>query len=152
MGAFFLSPPGGIRRFAGKLTISASPVADCFSALSQVDTFSWRGLHGYSQHKLAEAGALCSCFKPLARPTPGAVAHVVPFLIKLRHSKSNGDHAHYAIDCAKFNESHFGLPPSSIHKMTGLGGKMVWAMTYAHRLQSWSKTHIHPSIHPHTVF
>ena len=25
----------------------------------------------------------------------------------------------------KFNGSHFGLPPSSIHKMTGLGGKMV---------------------------
>ena len=31
------------------------------------------------------------------------------------------------------NGSHFGLPPSSIHKMTGLGGKMVWTMTYAHR-------------------
>ena len=25
----------------------------------------------------------------------------------------------------KFNGSHFGLPPSSIHKMTRLGGKMV---------------------------
>ena len=32
-----------------------------------------------------------------------------------------------------FNGSHFGLPPSSIHEMTGLGGKMVWTMTYAHR-------------------
>ena len=29
----------------------------------------------------------------------------------------------------KINESHFGLPPSSIHKMTGVGGKM----TYLHR-------------------
>ena len=25
----------------------------------------------------------------------------------------------------KFNGSHFGLPPSSVHKMTGLGGKFV---------------------------
>ena len=33
----------------------------------------------------------------------------------------------------KFNGSHFGLPPSSMHKMTGLGGKMVWMMMYAHR-------------------
>ena len=32
----------------------------------------------------------------------------------------------------KFNGSHFGLPPSSIHRMTGLGGKMVWTMIYAH--------------------
>ena len=31
-----------------------------------------------------------------------------------------------------FNGGHFGLPPSSIHRMTGLGGKMVWTMTYAH--------------------
>ena len=29
-----------------------------------------------------------------------------------------------------FNESS---PPSPIHKMTGLGGKMMWTMTYAHR-------------------
>ena len=34
-----------------------------------------------------------------------------------------------------FNGSHFGLPPGSIHKMTGLGGKMVWTMTQAHRPQ-----------------
>ena len=33
----------------------------------------------------------------------------------------------------KFNGSHFGLPPGSIHKMTGLGGKMVSTMMYAHR-------------------
>ena len=33
----------------------------------------------------------------------------------------------------KFNGSRFGLPPSSIHKMAGLGGKMVWTMMYAHR-------------------
>ena len=25
----------------------------------------------------------------------------------------------------KFNGSHFAVPPSSIHKMTGQGGKMV---------------------------
>ena len=30
----------------------------------------------------------------------------------------------------EFNGSHFGLPPSSIHQMTGLGGKMVSTMTY----------------------
>ena len=34
----------------------------------------------------------------------------------------------------EFNGSHFGLPPSSIHTMTGLGGKMVWTMTYSNRL------------------
>ena len=32
----------------------------------------------------------------------------------------------------KFNGSHFGLPPSSIHRMTGLGGNFPYAMTYAH--------------------
>ena len=32
-----------------------------------------------------------------------------------------------------FNGSHFGLPPSEIHRLTGLGGKMVWTMTYSHR-------------------
>ena len=33
-----------------------------------------------------------------------------------------------------FNGSHFGLPPRSIPKMTGLSGmpKIVWTMTYAH--------------------
>ena len=34
---------------------------------------------------------------------------------------------------SNFNGSHFGLPPSSIHRMTGLGGKMVWTMTYSQR-------------------
>ena len=33
----------------------------------------------------------------------------------------------------KFNGSHFGLPPSSVHRMTGLGGKFVGTMTYSHR-------------------
>ena len=32
-----------------------------------------------------------------------------------------------------FIESPFGLPPSSIRKMTRLGGYMVWTMTYSHR-------------------
>ena len=34
----------------------------------------------------------------------------------------------------KINGSHFGLPPSSIHRMTGLGGKFVWSklMMYSH--------------------
>ena len=32
-----------------------------------------------------------------------------------------------------FNGSHFGLPPWSIHRMTGLGGEMVWTMPYSHR-------------------
>ena len=32
----------------------------------------------------------------------------------------------------KFNGSHFGLPPSSTHRITGLGVKMVWTMTYSH--------------------
>ena len=32
-----------------------------------------------------------------------------------------------------FNGSRFGLPTSSILKMTGLGGKMVWTMMYWHR-------------------
>ena len=33
----------------------------------------------------------------------------------------------------KFNRSHFGLPPSSIHRMTSLRGNFVWAVTYSHR-------------------
>ena len=37
----------------------------------------------------------------------------------------------------EFTGSHFGLPPSSTHKITGLGGKMVWTMTYAHMPHSW---------------
>ena len=32
-----------------------------------------------------------------------------------------------------FNGSHFGLPPSKIHWMTGLPPKIVWTMTYSHR-------------------
>ena len=35
-----------------------------------------------------------------------------------------GGRTHYVM-YPKFNGSHFGLPPSSIPKMTGLGGKMV---------------------------
>ena len=33
----------------------------------------------------------------------------------------------------KFNGSHFGLSPSSILRMTGLGGNFVWARTYLHQ-------------------
>ena len=33
----------------------------------------------------------------------------------------------------KFNGSHFGLPPSSSDRMTGLGGNMVWMMMYVHK-------------------
>ena len=32
-----------------------------------------------------------------------------------------------------FNRSHFCLPPSEIHRITGLGGKFLWTMTYSHR-------------------
>ena len=32
-----------------------------------------------------------------------------------------------------FNGSHFGLPPSEIHRMTGLPPKIVLTMTYSHR-------------------
>ena len=32
-----------------------------------------------------------------------------------------------------FNGSHFGLPPSEIHRMTRLPPKTVWTMTYSHR-------------------
>ena len=35
-----------------------------------------------------------------------------------------------------FNGSHFGLPPSEIHRMTGLPPKIVWTMTYSHRPHS----------------
>ena len=31
----------------------------------------------------------------------------------------------------KFNGSHVGLPPSSVHRMTGLGGKVVWTTVIA---------------------
>ena len=33
----------------------------------------------------------------------------------------------------KFNGSHFALPPSSIHRMTGLDGNFPHTMTYAHK-------------------
>ena len=36
-----------------------------------------------------------------------------------------------------FNGSHFGLPPSEIHRMTGLPPKIVWTMTYSHRPRSF---------------
>ena len=42
-------------------------------------------------------------------------------------------HVHIASWYPNVNGSHFGFPPSSIHRMTGLGGKMVWAMTHSHR-------------------
>ena len=32
-----------------------------------------------------------------------------------------------------FNGSHFGLPPSEIHRMTGLPPKIAWTMTYSNR-------------------
>ena len=32
-----------------------------------------------------------------------------------------------------FNGSHFGLPPTEIHRMTGLPPIIVWTMTYSHR-------------------
>ena len=38
----------------------------------------------------------------------------------------------------KFNGSHFGLPPSSIHSMAGPGGKFVWTTTFASSLFSQS--------------
>ena len=41
----------------------------------------------------------------------------------------------------KFNGSHFDLPPSSIHRMTGLGGNFPHTMTYAHRPHS-SQQHL----------
>ena len=40
--------------------------------------------------------------------------------------------------CPNFNGSHFGLPPSEIHRMTGLPPKIVWTMTYSHR-PHWRK-------------
>ena len=35
-----------------------------------------------------------------------------------------------------FNGSHFGLPPSEIHKMTRLPPKIVWTIAYSHRPHS----------------
>ena len=39
-----------------------------------------------------------------------------------------------------FNGSHFDLPPSEIHRMTGLGGKFVWTMAYSIFAQAPSVT------------
>ena len=36
-----------------------------------------------------------------------------------------------------FNGCHFDLPPSSIHRMTGLGGNFMWTMTYSHSPHSF---------------
>ena len=33
----------------------------------------------------------------------------------------------------KFDGSHFDLPPSSVHRMTGLGGYFVWTFSYVRR-------------------
>ena len=41
--------------------------------------------------------------------------------------------AHYVTGYPKFTGSHFGLPTSSIHRMTRLGGNFMWTMTYLHR-------------------
>ena len=64
----------------------------------------------------------------------------------------NGGGVHYVM-VSKIQWKPFWLAtgaPSSIYKTTGLGGKMVWTMTYAH----WpncllSTTPIHPSILAH---
>ena len=69
----------------------------------------------------------------LSLDTPGFAA--------LRLGRLSGDkltgnvgRAHYTmVWYPKFNGSHFGLPPSSIPRMTGLGGKTVCMMTYLHR-------------------
>ena len=42
----------------------------------------------------------------------------------------------------KFIGGHFGLPPSSIHRMTGLGGNLVWTIMHAYR----------PLIRPANIF
>ena len=38
-----------------------------------------------------------------------------------------------------FNGSHFGLPPTWIHRMTTLPPKLVWTMTYSHRPHYFAK-------------
>ena len=40
----------------------------------------------------------------------------------------NGGHAYYMV--SKLSGSHFGSPPSSVHRMTGLGGNSMWTTTY----------------------
>ena len=39
----------------------------------------------------------------------------------------------------KFSGSHFALPLSFIHRITGPGGKMVWTMMYSHKPHSMMK-------------
>ena len=62
------------------------------------------------------------------------VAKCRPFAKSLKKKRGywsllqNGACVHHVM-VSKINGSHFGFPPSSIHKMTGLGGKM----TYSHR-------------------
>ena len=36
----------------------------------------------------------------------------------------------------KFNGHYFGMPPSTIHTMTGLGGTFVWTSMYSHKSHS----------------
>ena len=48
---------------------------------------------------------------------------------------------------SKFNVSHFGLPPSSIHRMTGWVANFPYTMTYATRPPSHRKT-LHGSPSP----
>ena len=44
--------------------------------------------------------------------------------------EGNRDLGLYAV---VYKKSHFGLPPSAIHTLTGLGGKKVEMMTHAHK-------------------
>ena len=52
----------------------------------------------------------------------------------------------------KFNGSHFGLPPISLHGMTGVSGNIVWTMTYSHRPHPAPYTHAIPSSTPRLHF
>ena len=42
---------------------------------------------------------------------------------KLVEESLNAGHAHHAMMIFRLNGGHFGLPPSSVYNMTGLGGK-----------------------------
>ena len=53
---------------------------------------------------------------------------------------------------SNFNGSHFGLPPSEIHRMTGLPPQIVWTMTYAHRPHSPAALILSDSASWHSVF
>ena len=84
-------------------------------ALSSAEKYAWRvGIHNTNKLMRSQKQISASSCLPCLLSDKWGLVRIMSW-----YPESNG--------------SHFGLPPSSIHKMTRLSDKMVWTMTYAHR-------------------